>query len=130
MGDFLDEPQQISDRAMLFDSESWKPNKVEIESISQSQKKPAISPLFNIVLIDDDDHTYEYVIEMLMEIFGHNRPGAFRMALTVDYTGRVVVFTGNKEAAERKRNEIISYGPDWRLARSTGSMSAVVEPVE
>lgn len=121
---------RISDRGMLFDSESWKPNKVEIENISQSQKKPAISPLFNIVLIDDDDHTYEYVIEMLIEIFGHNQRGAFHMALTVDYAGRVVVFTGHKEAAERKRNEIISYGPDWRLNRSMGSMSAIVERAE
>lgn len=121
---------RLSGRGMFFDSESWNPNKVEIEDITQSQKNPAISPMFNIVLIDDDDHTYEYVIEMLIEIFGHNQRGAFHMALTVDYTGRVVVFTGHKEVAERKRNEIISYGPDWRLARSTGSMSAVVEPAE
>ena len=52
------------------------------------------------------------------------------MALTVDYTGRVIVFTGEKEIAEGKRNEIVSYGPDWRLTRSMGSMLAVVEQVE
>lgn len=121
---------RFSSSAIFFDSESWNPSKVGIENISQSQKKPAISPMFNVVLIDDNDHTYEYVIEMLMEIFGHNRERAFQMALTVDYTGRVVVFTGQKEVAESKRNEIISYGPDWRLTRSMGSMLAVVEPVE
>lgn len=115
---------------VFFDSESWNPNKVGIENIPESQRKPVISPMYNVVLIDDNDHTYEYVIEMLMEIFGHSQEKAFQMALTVDYTGRIVVFTGEKETAEGKRNEITSYGPDWRLNRSMGSMSAVVEPVE
>jgi ATP-dependent Clp protease adaptor protein ClpS len=115
---------------VVFDSESWKPSKVEMESISQLEEDPAITPMHNVVLIDDNDHTYEYVIEMLMEIFGHGRERAFYMALTVDYTGRVVVFTGEKELAERKKNEITSYGPDWRLNRSNGSMSAGVEPTE
>jgi ATP-dependent Clp protease adaptor protein ClpS len=121
---------RFSSSAIFFDSESWNPSKVGIENISQSQKKPAISPMFNVVLIDDNDHTYEYVIEMLMGIFGHSQEKAFHMALTVDYTGRVVIFTGEKEVVESKRNEIITYGPDWRLTRSMGSMSAVVEPVE
>jgi ATP-dependent Clp protease adaptor protein ClpS len=121
---------QFSSGGVFFDSESWNPNKVEIANIPESQKNPVMSPMFNVVLIDDNDHTYEYVIEMLMGIFGHKREKAFHMALTVDYTGRVVVFTGEKKAAESKRNEIMSYGPDWRLARSMGSMSAVVEPAE
>ncbi len=120
----------LSSSPVFFDSESWNPNKAYIETILESQRKPVISPMYNVVLIDDNDHTYEYVIEMLMEIFGHGQEKAFQMALMVDYTGRVVVFTGEKEVAEGKRNEIISYGPDWRLARSMGSMSTVVEPVE
>jgi len=115
---------------VFFDSESWNPNKARLKDIPEAENNPNISPMYNVVLIDDNDHTYEYVIEMLMEIFGHNQEIAFLMALTVDYTGRVVVFTGEKEAAENKKNEIVSYGPDWRLARSMGSMLAVVEPVE
>jgi len=121
---------QFSPRAVFFDSESWNPNRTEVENIPQSKNNPDISPMYNVVLIDDNDHTYEYVIEMLMKIFGHDRERAFLMALTVDYIGRVVVFTGEKEVAENKKNEIISYGPDWRLTRSVGSMLAVVEPVE
>lgn len=121
---------QFHPSAVLFDSESWNPSDVEIEGIAESEKNPIISPMYNMVLIDDNDHTYEYVIEMLMEIIGLNKEKAFEMALTVDYTGRVVVFTGTKKIAEMKRDEILSYGPDWRLERSKESMSAVVEPVE
>jgi ATP-dependent Clp protease adaptor protein ClpS len=120
---------QFSPGAFFFDSESWNPNKIDVENIPDSKNNTFVSPMYNVVLIDDNDHTYEYVIEMLMKIFGHDRERAFLMALTVDYIGKVVVFTGEKEVAENKKNEITSYGPDWRLTRSTGSMLAVVEQV-
>ena len=28
-----------------------------------------LTPLFHVVLLDDDDHTYDYVIEMLQKLF-------------------------------------------------------------
>jgi ATP-dependent Clp protease adaptor protein ClpS len=87
-------------------------------------------PQFNVVLLDDNDHTYEYVIEMLSHLFGHTMETAYQMAVTVDRTGRVVVSTTYRERAELKRDQIHGYGPDWRIPHSKGSMSAVVEPVD
>ena len=29
-------------------------------------------PPYNVVLLDDDDHSYEYVILMLKRVFGHS----------------------------------------------------------
>lgn len=87
-------------------------------------------PPYHVVLLDDDAHTYEYVIEMLVKIFGHSALKAFRMACEVDLTGRVVVETTTRERAELKRDQIHGYGPDWRLDHSAGSMRAIVEPAE
>ena len=86
--------------------------------------------LSRLVLLDDNDHTYEYVIEMLMKLFGHNSATAFRMACEVDLAGRVIVDTTHKERAELKRDQIHSYGADWRITHCKGSMSATVEPAE
>ena len=86
-------------------------------------------PMYNIVLLDDNDHSYEYVIEMLMGIFGHSEEVAYTMASEVDARGRVIVHTTYKERAEMKRDQIHSYGADWRIPHCKGSMSAVVEPV-
>jgi ATP-dependent Clp protease adaptor protein ClpS len=85
-------------------------------------------PLYHVVLLDDDDHTYDYVIEMLMELFGHPREAAFLMACEVDRAGRVVVDTTSQERAELKRDQIHAYGADWRILRCAGSMSAEIEP--
>lgn len=99
------------------------------ETVDTEQREETVHiPQYHVVLLDDDDHTYEYVIEMLMQLFGHSMEKAFRMACTVDLQGRVVVDTTHKERAELKRDQIHAYGPDWRIGRCRGSMSAVVEP--
>jgi len=85
-------------------------------------------PQFNVVLLDDDDHTYDYVIEMLQRIFVLSLQQALHNAQEVDATGRTIVMTCELPQAEFGRDQIHSYGRDWRLPRSKGSMSAIVEP--
>ncbi|HEX9665368.1 MAG TPA: ATP-dependent Clp protease adaptor ClpS [Thermodesulfobacteriota bacterium] len=114
----------------FFDSESRNLPTAKIKNLSELKRSLRITRQYNVVLLDDNDHTYEYVIEMLVEIFGHSKARAFEMACTVDLMGRVVVFTSTKKSAEEKRIQILSYGPDWRLSRSNGSMKAIIEPAE
>ena len=85
-------------------------------------------PLFRVVLLDDNDHTYDYVIEMLQKILVFSLDQAYRHAEEVDRSGRTVLITCELAQAEFCRDQIHGYGPDWRLPRSHGSMSAVVEP--
>ena len=92
------------------------------------QQKTQTLPPWNVVLLDDDEHTYEYVIEMLGRVFGHSTQRAFKMAREVDSTGRVIVYTTHREHAELKREQIIRYGIDPRITACRGSMGAVVEP--
>jgi len=86
-------------------------------------------PLFRVVLLDDNDHTYDYVIEMLQTIFVFTLEQAYRHAEEVDRIGRTVLITCELAQAEFARDQIHSYGPDHRLPRSKGPMSAVIEPV-
>lgn len=85
-------------------------------------------PLYRVVLLDDNDHTYDYVIEMLQKLFIFTKAEAFRHAEEVDRCGRTVLLTCERPQAEFARDQIQAYGPDPRLPRSKGSMSAVVEP--
>ncbi|MCZ2153017.1 MAG: ATP-dependent Clp protease adaptor ClpS [Bryobacterales bacterium] len=86
------------------------------------------SPMYNVVLLDDDQHTYDYVIDMLQRLFLVSAQQAFRHAEEVDTTGRTIVLTCELPAAEFARDQIQSFGPDWRMPESKGSMSAIVEP--
>jgi ATP-dependent Clp protease adaptor protein ClpS len=98
----------------------------EAEVIEQEQ----LVPLYRVVLLDDNDHTYDYVIEMLQKIFIFSLEQAYRHAEEVDRAGRTVLITCELPEAEFARDQIHAYGPDWRLARSKGSMSAIVEPAQ
>jgi ATP-dependent Clp protease adaptor protein ClpS len=42
----------------------------------------------------------------------------------------VIVETTTRERAELKQEQIHAYGPDSRIPRCKGSMSAVIEPAE
>ena len=85
-------------------------------------------PPYDVVLLDDDDHSFEYVVRMLKTLFGHPLEKGYRMAMEVHTTGRVVVATTNLEQAELKRDQIHAFGPDPLVPRCKGSMSATVEP--
>src|SRR5262244_1731500 len=87
-----------------------------------------LTPLYRVVLLDDNDHTYDYVIEMLQKIFVFSLDQAYRHAEEVDRTGRTVLITCELPEAEFSRDQIHAYGPDWRLPRSKGSMNAIIEP--
>jgi len=87
-------------------------------------------PLYSVVLLDDNDHTYDYVIEMLQKIFIFSLEQAYHHAEEVDRCGRTVLITCHLPEAEFARDQIHAYGPDWRLPRSQGSMSAVIEPAK
>lgn len=93
----------------------------------ENEKLEELTPMFNVVLLDDIEHTYDYVIEMLQKLFLHSASDAFRHAVEVDTNGRTVVITCGLPEAEFGRDQIRAYGADWRMPKSKGSMSAIIE---
>ncbi len=93
-------------------------------------KRRKKQPRYHVVLWNDDDHTYTYVISMLLELFAHPVEKGYELAKEVDLRGRVIVLTTTMEHAELKRDQIHAYGKDAEIADSRGSMSASIEPVE
>ncbi|MBI4874977.1 MAG: ATP-dependent Clp protease adaptor ClpS [Acidobacteria bacterium] len=94
----------------------------------ERREREELVPLYHVVLLDDNDHTYDYVVEMLQRLLLMPAAEAFRHAVEVDTAGRTIVITCELPQAEFARAQIHGYGADWRLPRSKGSMSAVIEP--
>ena len=86
--------------------------------------------LWRLVLIDDDDHTYQYVIEMLAAVFGYGHEKAFALARIVDTEGRVTLMTGEHDACEAKQSQVHAFGADPRIPRCHGSMTAILEEAD
>lgn len=93
---------------------------------------PRIEPPWHVILLDDDFHSFVYVIEMLHAIFGHSPDLGRRMADEVNEKGRVIVATVHKELAELRKQQIEEYGPDPTESDPAGqvSMRATIECAE
>src|SRR5438046_10290627 len=96
----------------------------EVEDDTSEQ----IQPLYHVILLNDEDHTYDYVIEMLQKIFGFSETTALSHAVEVDTNGTTILLTCELEKAEAKRDQIHRYGPDWGLRRSLGTLGTLRAP--
>ena len=79
---------------------------------TEEEQKTKRQPPYNVVLLNDDDHSFDYVIAMMQQIFGYPREKGYQLAYKVHTDGRVIVLTTTMEHAELKRDQIHAFGPD------------------
>jgi ATP-dependent Clp protease adaptor protein ClpS len=91
------------------------------------KKPPRKQPRYHVILWNDNDHSYDYVVEMMQKLFGHQKEKGYQIAKEVDKTGKAICLTTTLEHAELKRDQIHAYGPDKFIQRCKGSMSATIQ---
>ncbi len=123
---FRADPPDDAGMTIVVEPKKWPKKRTGKE---KERKRQGI-PRYNVLLWDDDDHSYEYVIVMLRELFGHPLEKCFLLTKTVDTAGRAVVLTTTKEHAELKQEQIHTYGKDESIQACQGSMTASIEPIE
>lgn len=99
------------------------------ESDEQTETLSKTAPHFRVILFNDENHTYDYVVEMLTQACKLSREAAFRCAVEVDMTGRSAVYYGSDSDCQTVCSQILSFGPDHRLPQSMSSMDAEVQGV-
>lgn len=100
----------------------------EPKTVTKEKKNPKILPPYNVILMNDDDHSVVYVVNMMKKIFGYPDEKGAKIAKEVHEQKRCIVWTGTKELAELKQEQIHNFGPDALIARCKGSMTCVIEP--
>lgn len=66
-------------------------------------------PPYNVILENDDYHSFEFVVAVLRKSLGFNQERALQLTLLAHHTGRAVVWTGPKEVAELKVDQIRTF---------------------
>lgn len=84
-------------------------------------------PLYHVILLNDDDHTVDYVVVMMQKLFGKKPEEGVEVAKKVHLEGRCVLLTTTLEHAELKQEQIHAFGPDHLVPRCQGSMTCVLE---
>lgn len=92
--------------------------------------KPKTQPPYAVVLFNDEEHTFEYVIETLMKVFGYPVEKCYTLALQIHNAGQGIVWSGSREVAELKRDQLRSAGPDFYAGKKVEfPLAVIVEPL-
>ncbi len=98
------------------------------EAVKNEEKpKTERQPPYNVILFNDEEHSFEYVIELLIKLFKYAKPKAEELTLRIHLTGRAIVMTTHRELAELKREQVLSYGPDPYMSISKGPLACAIE---
>lgn len=85
-------------------------------------------PPYHVILENDDHHSFEFVIETLQKALGFDEQKAFLVTHEAHTTGRAVVWTGAKEVAELKVEQIRGFHEIRADGRKLGPLSCLIEP--
>jgi ATP-dependent Clp protease adaptor protein ClpS len=94
----------------------------------QAETRTELEPRYHLILLDDNDHTYEYVIDLLGRVMGYGKEKSFALACVVDSEGRAIIETAGYEQVSHHQQMIHAFGADPRIPHCAGSMSAIIEP--
>jgi len=96
---------------------------------SRTSTKPKQEPNYHVIIWNDEEHTYEYVIDLLTTVFKHSEHKALLITIEVDKVGRGIAWTCHKELAELKLEQVMGFGADPRMPKeSNGSIRCTIEP--
>jgi ATP-dependent Clp protease adaptor protein ClpS len=121
------DPEHDQDTAVaepVVTTQSAPGTKTETEGSTRTQRQPP----YNVVVLNDEEHTFEYVIDMLVKLFRHSLPTAQELTWRIHTSGRAIVYTTHREKAELKRDQVLAWGPDPRMSISKGPLGCYIEP--
>jgi ATP-dependent Clp protease adaptor protein ClpS len=94
----------------------------------KEEKRTQRLPPYNVILENDDHHSFEFVIEALQKALGYSQERAFQLMMQAHTTGRSVVWTGPKEVAELKADQLRSFHEIRAAGANLGPLSCYIEP--
>jgi ATP-dependent Clp protease adaptor protein ClpS len=86
-------------------------------------------PPYNLILENDDDHSFEFVMGVLIKALGYTVERSFELTRQAHQQGRAVVWTGPKEVAELKLEQVLTFHEIRESdGRKLGPVGCVIEP--
>ena len=115
---------------MASESAVLEPPATERKPEAKKKTRRKKQPPYVLIVHNDEEHTFPYVIEVLQRVCGHDLAKATELTTQVHYAGRAAVWTGTKELAELKRDQIRGFGPDFYAMKPVKfPLGVTIEPL-
>jgi ATP-dependent Clp protease adaptor protein ClpS len=99
-----------------------------VEPETDSSTLPRLLPPYHVILENDEHHSFEFVVMVLCKALGYSVERSYQYTLEAHNSGRAAVWTGSKEVAELKRDQILTFHEDRDDGRKLGPLSCHIEP--
>ena len=93
----------------------------------QTERK--ILPPYHVILLNDDFHSMQFVVAVIQKVFGYNQERSVKLMLKVHEQERAIVWTGSKEVAELKQDQVQTFR-ESKGGTDLGPIGVVIEPAE
>jgi ATP-dependent Clp protease adaptor protein ClpS len=95
-----------------------------------SDAQPKKQPPYAVIVFNDDIHTFQYVVETFTKVFGYPTEKSCTLALQIHNEGKGIVWSGVREVAELKCDQIRSAGHDfYGLGTVETPLGVTIEPL-
>ena len=81
----------------------------------------------NVIIENDDHHSFEFVVGVLRKVLGCAEQRAFQLTMEAHTKGRAVIWTGPKEVAELKVEQV-QCCHETQGSRKLGPLTCTLEP--
>ncbi len=103
---------------------------VPTKPTSQDETRTKRQPPYAVVVLNDEFHTFNYVIETFQKVLGYELEKCVLLAKKIHVEGRTIVWTGSREVAELKKEQIEGMGPDHYAHKTvTWPLGVELEPM-
>jgi ATP-dependent Clp protease adaptor protein ClpS len=85
-------------------------------------------PPYHVILENDDHHTCEFVVDVLRKALGYTEQKAYLLMYEAHTQGRAIVWTGSREVAELRAEQIQTFHETHPDGRQLGPVGVSIEP--
>lgn len=97
----------------------------EVEEVTSTRRVPP----YNVILHNDDHHSMEFVVLTLCKVIGCSVEKAYELMMQAHTSGLAVIWTGPKEVAELKADQIHScHEIRDENGKDLGPLTCTIEP--
>lgn len=99
------------------------------ETAPQEDVRSKLLPPYHVILANDDVHSMEFVVDVLRKVLGVTVERAAQLMLEAHNSGRAVIWTGPKEIAELKAEQVHTFH-EVRKPQNVdlGPLTCTIEP--
>jgi ATP-dependent Clp protease adaptor protein ClpS len=102
---------------------------VTTKPLEREETRARRVPPYNVVLDNDDYHSFEFVVNVLQQVLGCPMERAFQLTRQAHESGRSIIWTGTKEVAELKAEQVCTFHEVRASDQAKlGPLSCSIEP--